>query len=288
MSKTFKTFVALLVFTILGLGVGYIAGGEGKAFQGTSIFFLCALWAFVVNWLVFIPSALAKTEKYYDLTGAFTYITMIILAVYLAQPLGVRGMVAAALVVIWSLRLGLFLFARVKRDKGDKRFDEIKVNGPRFLVAWTIQGTWVILTAACALAMITTADPKGWDVFATIGLILWIIGFSIEVTADAQKSAFRKDPENKSKFINTGLWARSQHPNYFGEILLWIGVAVMALPILSDGTWIALISPFFVMFLLLKVSGIPLLQKAGMKKWGDDPDYLAYRKNTPKLIPKLF
>jgi steroid 5-alpha reductase family enzyme len=283
-----KIIIAIIVSTTIGMSVAFWAGTEGKTYSGLSIFFLCGLWAYMVNWLAYIPAVIAKTEKYYDLTGAFTYITTMGLAVFLAQPLGLRATVAAVLVVIWSLRLGLFLFARVKRDKGDSRFDEIKTNPVRFFLTWTLQASWVVLTAACALAMITATSTKGWDIFATIGLILWVVGFGVEVTADNQKSKFRRNAENKSKFIKTGLWGRSQHPNYFGEILLWIGIAVMALPILTGAAWAALISPFFVTFLLTKVSGVNLLQKAGLKKWGDDPAYMAYRENTPKLIPKLF
>ncbi len=288
MSLNMKIIIAIIVSTTIGMSVAFWAGTEGKTYSGLSIFFLCGLWAYMVNWLAYIPAVIAKTEKYYDLTGAFTYITTMGLAVFLAQPLGLRATVAAVLVVIWSLRLGLFLFARVKRDKGDSRFDEIKTNPVRFFLTWTLQASWVVLTAACALAMITATSTKGWDIFATIGLILWVVGFGVEVTADNQKSKFRRNAENKSKFIKTGLWGRSQHPNYFGEILLWIGIAVMALPILTGAAWAALISPFFVTFLLTKVSGVNLLQKAGLKKWGDDPAYMAYRENTPKLIPKLF
>jgi len=296
MSAKIKTSIAILVFTALGLGVAYAIGnaaGYGIAKANTpesiwSVFFLCAIWAYAVNWLAFIPAFLAKTEKYYDLIGSFTYISTIGLAVFLSAPIGIVGWIVAGMVMIWAIRLGSFLFMRIKRDKHDKRFDEIKTNGFRFFLTWTLQGTWVVLTAAAALTIITATEQASWGVFATIGFGLWLIGFSIEVIADGQKSAFRKDKSNKDNFINSGLWSRSQHPNYFGEILLWIGVAVMAVPILSGWSWLALISPLFVMFLLLKVSGIPMLQKAGLKKWGDNPDYMTYRENTPKLIPKLF
>jgi steroid 5-alpha reductase family enzyme len=288
MSAKIKTSIAILVFTALGLGVAFGIGQIGQLHQTLPIILICAIWAYVLNWLAFIPAILAKTEKYYDLIGSLTYISTISLAVYLSAPISVVGWVVAAMVMIWAIRLGSFLFLRIKRDKHDKRFDEIKTNGFRFLLTWTLQGAWVVLTSAAALTVITSTNQAQWGVITTIGFVLWAIGFAIEVIADSQKSAFRKDIANKNKFINSGLWARSQHPNYFGEILLWVGVAVMAVPILSGWSWLALISPLFVMFLLLKVSGIPMLQKAGLKKWGDNPDYMAYRENTPKLIPKLF
>lgn len=288
MSAKIKTSIAILVFTALGLGIAYGIGQTGQMYQAWPVLLICAVWAFVLNWLAFIPAILAKTEKYYDLTGSLAYISTISLAVFLSAPISLVGWIVAAMVMVWAIRLGSFLFMRIKRDKHDKRFDEIKTNGFRFLLTWTLQGAWVVLTSAAALTIITATDQAQWGVITTIGFVLWVIGFSIEIIADGQKSTFRKNASNKDKFINSGLWARSQHPNYFGEILLWIGVAVMALPILSGWSWLALISPLFVMFLLLKVSGIPMLQKAGLKKWGDNPDYMAYRENTPKLIPKLF
>jgi steroid 5-alpha reductase family enzyme len=134
--------------------------------------------------------------------------------------------------------------------------------------------------------MTPNANPLG-NVFF-IGAAMWLIGMGIEVIADNQKSAFKADPANEGKFINTGIWARSQHPNYFGEILLWAGVAVMALPSLRSSAYIFLISPFFVALLLTKISGVPLLRKSGDERWGDDPEYQNYRKNTPTLIPRLF
>jgi steroid 5-alpha reductase family enzyme len=125
------------------------------------------------------------------------------------------------------------------------------------------------------------------DAFAVIGLLLWVLGFGIEVVADAQKSRFSAKPENRGRFIQTGLWARSRHPNYFGEILLWIGIAVIALPVLRGWQWVTLVSPVFVALLLTRVSGVPLLEKRADEKWGGQPDYETYKKTTPVLIPRL-
>jgi len=105
--------------------------------------------------------------------------------------------------------------------------------------------------------------------------------------ADRQKGQFSADPANKGRFISTGLWAKSRHPNYFGEILLWIGVAIIALPVLQGWQWVALISPVFVALLITRVSGVPHLEKKADTKWGGQADYEAYKKNTPVLIPKL-
>ena len=192
------------------------------------------------------------------------------------------------LVLIWAARLGTFLFRRVKKAGKDDRFDDIKPSFLRFLNVWTIQGLWITLTLAAALIAITSSYRKGIDVFAIVGLLIWILGFAFEVVADLQKSRFNADPANKGKFINTGLWSRSRHPNYFGEIVLWVGIAIIALPVLRGWQWVALISPLFVTLLLTKVSGIPLLEKKADKKWGGQEEYEAYKKKTPILIPKLW
>ena len=118
------------------------------------------------------------------------------------------------------------------------------------------------------------------------GLALWVGGFLFEVVADRQKSAFRAKPENAQRFIRDGLWAWSRHPNYFGEIVLWCGIALMALPVLQGWQYATLISPLFVVLLLTKISGVRMLEARGRKQWGDDPDYQAYVRSTPMLLPR--
>ncbi len=97
---------------------------------------------------------------------------------------------------------------------------------------------------------------------------------------------FKEDPNNKDKFISHGLWAWSRHPNYFGEILLWIGIAIIAFPIFKNWDYLALISPFFIYYLLVNVSGIPMLEKAADKKWGTNEDYISYKDRTNILFLK--
>jgi steroid 5-alpha reductase family enzyme len=243
--------------------------------------------AFVIQWLAFIPAFMRQTEKFFDLTGSLTYISVITIALLLSPRLDARTVLVWVLVVIWAVRLGTFLFRRIQKAGKDDRFDEIKPSFFRFLNVWTIQALWVTFTLAAALITITTTNRKELDVFAILGFVVWVIGFAMEVVADAQKSRFNADPSNKGKFIRTGLWSRSRHPNYFGEIVLWVGVALIALPVLQGWQWIALISPVFVTLLLTRVSGIPLLEKKADQKWGGQADYEAYKTTTPVLVPKL-
>lgn len=286
MKRDKKTLsVALLIATSLGALIA-LAGSDASAqFNGWSVFALCCLWAFALNWFAFIPSSIAQTEKFYDFTGSLTYISVVVLGFVLASPESARASIVSLLVLIWAVRLGTFLFIRINQDGHDDRFDEIKVNPLRYLFAWTVQGLWVVMTAACALAIITSNNQLPMDLLGSIGLFIWIIGFLIEVIADAQKRKFKKDPANQGKFITSGLWAWSQHPNYFGEITLWTGVAIMALPVLEGWQWVTLISPVFVFLLLTRLSGIPLLRAKAEARWGDDPAYKAYRANTSTLLP---
>ena len=214
-----STLIALVVTVLLGAAVSWAGSDNGALVGAIPVFALCGLLAFAINWLVFIPSSLAKTEHFYDLTGSITYLTVIGVALLFTQGLDSRSKLVAFMVAIWALRLGAFLFFRIRNDGKDDRFDEIKVKPLRFLFAWTVQGLWVLFTAACALAIITSNVKTPIGVLGVVGIVIWLLGFSIEVLADAQKRAFRRKPENDGKFIDVGLWSWSRHPNYFGEIV---------------------------------------------------------------------
>ena len=282
--------ISLIVFPILIL-IGFLvalAGSQGGALAGgLPLFALTVGLAFLVQWLVFIPAYLMQTEKFFDLTGSLTYISVILLGVVLSKNIDFRSILLSALVVIWAVRLGTFLYSRIQKAGKDDRFDEIKPSFIRFLNIWTIQGLWVTFTVAAALVAITTTTRKDLDLFAMIGFLVWVFGFAFEVIADSQKRKFSADPQNKGRFIQTGLWSRSRHPNYFGEIMLWLGIAIIALPVLQGWQWVALISPVFVTLLLTRVSGVPMLEKKADTKWGGQEDYEAYKKRTPVLIPRF-
>ncbi len=281
-----NAYITFLILIVVGVLVAWAGSQGGTAVFGVPLFALLVGLIFLIQWLVFIPAYVQKTEKFFDLTGSLTYISVVTLAVFLSPGADARAILLTALVVIWAMRLGSFLFTRVKKAGKDDRFDEIKPSFIRFLNVWTVQALWVTFTMAAALVAITTTTRKPLDIFAIAGLLIWGFGFAFEVIADLQKSRFRANPDNKGKFIQTGLWSRSRHPNYFGEIVLWVGVALIALPVLRGWQWIALISPLFVTLLLTRVSGIPLLEKKADAKWGGQEDYEAYKKRTPVLIPR--
>ena len=246
---------------------------------------------FVIQWLAYIPAFIFKTEKFYDLTGSFTYIAAILYALYStnsSQNLDLGSLIIGTAIILWAIRLGSFLFMRIHKDKKDGRFDSIKTSFSQFFMTWTLQGMWVFICSSAALVAI--ANPTGVVVNSVfiIGLGLFLLGFVVEVIADNQKSVFRSIPENKDSFINEGLWARSRHPNYFGEITLWTGITVMGISTFDGMNYLALFSPIFSYLLLNYVSGVRMLEYRGHKKWGHLDSYKKYKEETPKLIPKIF
>jgi steroid 5-alpha reductase family enzyme len=283
---TIRSILAIIVILLIGTGLAVAGSQGGFVVNGIPLFALCIALAFVIQWIAFIPAYIWRTEKFFDLTGSITYITVVLIAVLLSPIVDGRSWLLFGMIAIWAIRLGSFLFLRIRAAGEDRRFREIKQSFARFLATWTIQGLWVSFSIAAALAAITAEYRLDLGIFALIGFLVWLFGFGIEVIADRQKSQFKADPANEGKFINTGLWAWSRHPNYFGEIVLWIGVTIIALPILQGWQWVTLISPIFITLLLTRISGVPMLEKRADEKWGGQEDYEAYKVSTSVLIPR--
>ena len=283
-----KKILFILLAVGLPTGVATLANPDALELGGWPALTVLALVAYLIQWAAFIPARLLQTERFYDLTGSLTYIAVTLGAISVAPASSGAQCLIAIMILVWAGRLGSFLFRRIHVAGGDQRFDHIKVSSARFFVAWTLQGTWVVMTSCAALTAILSTEPTALGAVYVIGAVMWVTGFAVEAIADGQKSRFRADPANAGRFINTGLWARSRHPNYFGEILLWAGIAVMAVPYLSGTQWVVMLSPLFVYALLTRISGIPTLARRGQQLWGDDRDYQAYLKSTPRLLPRLW
>jgi steroid 5-alpha reductase family enzyme len=271
----------------VGLAIGLAGSHRGQSVGGFPLFLLLVMVAFVVQWAAFVPSFLGRTEHYFDLTGSLTYQGIAVLALVLVDRLDARTVILGLMILVWAARLGLFLFRRVRAAGGDSRFDRMKHDWAQFLMTWTIQGLWITFTAGAALAAMTSDRRVSFGVVGVIGVAVWLVGFATEALADRQKSAFRTDPANRGRFITTGLWSRSRHPNYVGEFVLWVGVALVALPALRGWQYATLVSPVFVYLLLTRISGVPMLERSADKRWGGEPDYEAYKAATPVFFPRL-
>ena len=276
------------VALLIGVLIATAGSQYGATYNGLPVFGLIVSIAFLIQVISFVPAYISQTEKYYDITGTMTYVLSTLIAVSLSGNLDTRSLILAALIIIWSSRLGIFLYKRIQDEGKDVRFDNIKPSFIRYLNAWIVQGLWVTFTAGAALTAISSNNRVSFGSIGIIGLFVWVSGFTIEVRSDKQKSKFNSDPNNKDKFINTGLWSKSRHPNYFGEILLWCGVALIALPVLEGTQLFTLVSPVFVYILLTRGSGVPLLEKKADETWGGNPEYEEYKNSTPVLFPKLF
>lgn len=247
------------------------------------------IFCLAFNLLMFVPAFIFKTDK---LTDASYSLTFIALAVYLLTRLenGNSAQLLMIMIVMWAMRLGSFLVFRIWNTGRDKRFDEMRNSFRKFISFWILQGLSVF---AVSLAVIAFATESRGDVVGTslFGLAVFFGGLIIETIADLQKLQFTSKESNKGKWIDKGLWSVSRHPNYLGEMLVWIGVFAFVLPYLQGSIpyiAAALASPVYIVLLLMFVSGIPLLEKAADKKWGSDPKYVAYKKRVPALIPKLW
>jgi steroid 5-alpha reductase family enzyme len=267
--------------------VAWAGSVNGMEIAGVPVFIACALFAFLVQWVAFIPAFAYQTEKYFDLLGSMTYLSLAI-AMLLLTTREPGAIAIAAMVIIWAARLGSFLFVRVREAGHDSRFKTIKPDFLQFLMTWTMQGLWVFLTFSAGLAAMTSGKPHPIDVFVAVGCALWLAGFLIEIIADKQKTDFRKIESNKDRFIQHGLWAMSRHPNYFGEIMLWTGIAVAAFPVLEGWQYVTLVSPVFVYLLLTKVSGVRMLEHQAKRRWGREPEFIEYFERTPALVLNPF
>ena len=279
------------VMTNILISVLSFAFSYGIAYlTGSVIVKNAVLLAYVIHWIAYIPAYMFQTEKFYDLTGSVTYLSVVwfvFLSTYKSISLNFGNLILVLLISIWTIRLGLFLFMRIHKAGEDKRFRSIKTSASQFFMTFTLSGLWVTLCSMCALVAISSPEGLVMNALTYIGIILFIIGFGIEIIADNQKTAFRSIEANKDSFITSGLWSKSRHPNYFGEVLLWFAIAVISFSSLEGLQLITLISPVFTYILLVYVSGVRMLEDMNDKKWTDDEQYKSYKKNTPMLFPKL-
>ena len=284
MSRQVKNIFAITAFLICIALINIAGQNIELEIRGMNAFTFILIVAVLLQILFFIPSFIFKTEKYYDLVGSLTYVTTISLAYFSVDDKTTIDSIIYFYVMIWASRLGIYLF---RKDGKDVRFEKAKMHFFWFLQYWMGQALWVSLTACAAIIAILSPEEDTLPLLAMAGMALWLTGFTIESISDYQKRVFREENNPTEAFIHTGLWARSRHPNYFGEITLWTGIAVIALNTLTGVEYITLISPVFVYILLTRMSGVNLLERIADERYGHLEEYQRYKRNTPVLVPKL-
>lgn len=236
--------------------------------------------------LLFIPAYLIKTDKLTDLSYSLTFVILAGL-MYLRSDQDILKLILFLMVAVWGFRLGYYLVKRIWKIGKDKRFDDIRINLFKFLSFWVFQGAVIPLVLVPSMLFFNL--KTSFSVILVFGFLVWLAGFLVETFSDLQKYKFINNPKNKGKWVNTGLWKISRHPNYFGEILCWVGIYFYTFSsLVGTQKLIALISPLTISTILLFISGIPKLEKKADKKWGSDKNYQEYKRKTAVLIPFIY
>ncbi len=288
MSKEIRSALITVVFLIFIYLLSFLGTGIDLKIKTFNAFNYLLCLSVVIQILFFIPSFIFKTEKLYDLIGSSTYLIVISYAYFSIEDKTLTDTLLFIFVTTWAVRLGSYLFTRINRDKEDVRFEKAKRNFFWFLQYWMGQALWVSITSCAAVIAILKNEENSLNIFLILGSIVWIVGFTIEIIADLQKNKFKKNQDTNNKFISTGLWSKSRHPNYFGEISLWIGIYIISVPSFTGIEYLSLISPIFVYTLLTRMSGINMLEKIADERYGHLADYVQYKKNTPVLFLKIW
>lgn len=231
----------------------------------------------------FVAALVAERNDLADVAWGLGFV---VLAAYLAttRPVDARDLLVYVPVAIWGFRLAGHLHFRNRGKPEDFRYRKWREEWGRWFVLRTwlqvflFQGLLLLVIAApLILSAVSAGPPPGW--LAATGLVVWGVGFAFEAIGDWQLERFKRDPDSEGRIMTEGLWRYTRHPNYFGEVTLWWGVFLIALPT-EHGAW-ALISPVTVTVLILFVSGIPMLEE----KYEGDPEFEEYRRRTSAFFP---
>ncbi|KAK6186944.1 hypothetical protein SNE40_006200 [Patella caerulea] len=249
---------------------------------------ICAIVTVAMQFSFFLIACTCKFDKVTDFAGGTNFVVLAVLTFFLPQTYSTRQIYVTVFVVVWGLRLSGYLLYRIIKIGEDKRFDDKRENCLAFAGFWVFQAVWVFTVSLPVIFVNAPASALRNTDFTPqdgVGIALFIIGLLSETVADIQKFNFRNNPDNKGKWCAVGLWKLSRHPNYFGEITLWLGLFIISTSILVNGQWAAVLSPLFTMAILLFLSGIPLLEKKADERYRKQESYIVYKNRTSPLIP---
>jgi len=233
---------------------------------------------------MFLLAYKLRSDKLTDISYAVSFLVLAIYALASTSSPKALSLVIFFMSTLWSLRIGSFLLRRVLKVGKDKRFDEMRGHFLKFGKFWLGQAltAWLLMIPA-ELAIHSNRNIK---FFVFIGMAVWAIGLIAESIADWQKFSFHERKTKTHPWIDEGIWKYSRHPNYFGEISVWLGIYIASFSALTVvQKLIGLISPVFITLLLLFVSGVPILEKSADERWGEDKDYVSYKERTRLIIP---
>lgn len=245
------------------------------------------LISLVIQTIFFVIAFLLKIDKFTDITYASSFALLAFISLLIGGNATVYKVVLVLMVTSWALRLGGFLLYRVMQTGKDERFDQMRDNFVKFGTFWLIQAITVWVVSLAFIVVLAKDERLTFGAVSIVGFIVWLIGLAIEAAADFQKSAFKANPANRGKWVDTGLWKYSRHPNYLGEITCWIGVFVYCSTALDGIEFLTAISPIFIFLLIRFVSGVPILEKKYNERYKNDAKYAEYKKKTGLLIPGI-
>lgn len=249
-------------------------------------YFLTALFiSFLVQVAFFVVAASLKSDKVTDLAYGFGFITLAGWGLARNGNYFNYQILVFVMVLAWGLRLAGYLFIRILKTGRDKRFDGIRENFVKFAKFWTLQALAVWVISLPTLYVLSLEKIFEFSGLMTAGLMIWGIGLVVETVADGQKFVFKNDPKNGGKWIESGVWKYSRHPNYFGEMLVWWGIFVLTMPLQNGWSLLTIVGPVFITYLLLFVSGVPTLEKKYDERYRNNKKYQEYKKRTSLIIP---
>ncbi len=250
---------------------------------------LCLFISVLLNIFVFFFAYRNQTDHLTDITYSITFLTLAVFCIWRADKVGVDKYLLVTMVFLWAIRLGAYLFVRIRRMGSDSRFDEMRPVWSRYIKFWMLQAVSVWLVALPYLhALVSSTEFENLHLLHWVGLIIWLSGWLIESLADYQKNKFKADPTNKGKFIKEGLYRLVQYPNYLGEMMVWIGICIFCFPYFTGWQWLSVISPLWIITLLLFISGIPFLESSRKETYGHLEAYQDYIGRTKKVFPFVY
>lgn len=235
--------------------------------------------------LFFILAVSFKTDKVTDLSYGLTFIVLALYVFFSSNSFYAYQVLTLLMVSVWSIRLVIYLFLRILKIKKDKRFDGIREDFKKFAFFWTFQAITVWVISLPPIYLLSNKSNLSISITMLMGVIIWFTGLAVETIADWQKFKFKNNPDNKGKWIESGVWKYSRHPNYFGEITLWWGIFIFSIPFQLGISWLTIAGPLFITLILLFISGIPPLERKYNERYKKNMDYQKYKERTSLLIP---